>query len=259
MKKTLLTLFLFLLLFLAGCGKNDITLATVGNETTANAGSNKKAYLSELGSLVSLIPYDYSGGSYLAVIQSSDSSWADELWVVKMENSELVLVAEVAHNPSVVRNAACVSISQGEFIEVYCSSHSGNGSMLLIPRDDLKTPKYEFGVVDLSHEGYVSEETVDTYNLPVLEGMEKGYGYSFVYEGGYLKAEYKDLNGDGNTDIVFHGIKGLVADNRSETEDNPSPIVLFHIKKVYIYDSIKDEFVLSPDLNEEKAFDAVKY
>ena len=51
-------------------------------------------------------------------------------------------------------------------------------------------------------------------SLDFKEGKLKGkFDCSEVYKDGYLKRSYRDMNGDGYTDIILTGTKQIMAKN----------------------------------------------
>ena len=71
---------------------------------------------------------------------------------------------------------------------------------------------------------------------------------SAVYPGGKLHASYVDIDKDGNTDIVLTGIQHIY-----QAGINNGQILKkeYYIRNVYIFDSIKDDFVFKDELSEK--------
>ena len=174
------------------------------------------------------------GNSFLAVLSSHESTGTDGLWIVKNTNNELFLSKKVKSVSDKILRVECVSISQGDFIEIYDSTHMGNGGMKLVSWDDLTNPKYEFtGVVDKHYE------------------IEEKTGCSKVFADGYLSSFYYDVDSDGRTDVVFEGIQWLVDDNIESSYFGENIMKTTFIKWVYLYNSQMDMFCKSEELSKE--------
>jgi len=263
-----------LIVLLMGCGNKTKAHDNMSNKANSSASNNKtdttnnandqktyelQAAKNDVGNIeLSVIDSGNYKGSYVVVLPAY-SSWANALWITTNEGNELVLEQQVTATDGMILSVKCVSLSQGDFIEVYDCSHKGNGGMKLISWDNLTKAKYEFyGKVDKYHEGYVGENVIDQFNLPTIYESGPGYGYSFIYNGGYLPVEYKDVNNDGYTDVVFSGIKELVKDSEGVNYDNDTIMAYIYEKEVYLYNTVTKQFDLSNKLSEEKIFKALQ-
>lgn len=186
-------------------------------------------------------------GEFEFIVLIKDASeWADDVWYIRYDREKILEKRHLKKVDGTVISCEQVELSHGQFIEFYSSSHQGNGTTMLW-NINTKKVEYEFErlTVDNHLEGYVGSKIVKKYNLTNL--YEDGGGdYSFLYEGGKLSSEYKDINGDGKDDVIFCGVRKLVESNYEE------PIALFYIKDVHLYDTDKDKFVYNKKLSQEK-------
>jgi hypothetical protein len=133
--------------------------------------------------------------------------------------------------------------SQGTFIAAYYALNRGNGSLDLVPLDDLGSAKYSFDHVVDRHMGFyqiVGEEF----------GLLDGDTYRSAadrFANDKLDYFYQDVNDDGNTEFVFYGIRQIYLGDYEE------PILWreYYVKQVYLYDPDIDDFVLSDELSEQ--------
>ena len=182
------------------------------------------------------------------------SSWADGLWLVRFEREKIVRKDEIRSKADIIDKFDYINISQGSFIEIFNSSHQGNGSTILVSQDNLTTPKYEFSVntVDRHWEGQSRLIAEDDPNFPeLIKGKE--YMFNYVYVGDMLESKYVDVNNDGYTDVIFSGYQELHINDMPliDFEITQPPNHLFYVKWVYLYDKLEDNFMLSDELSEE--------
>lgn len=180
------------------------------------------------------------------LIVKKGADWADSLWCLKFNKDTIIEKKQITDVEGEIIKYDLVDISQGEFLELYIASHQGNGQTILLDVNDLSVQFVFEGTVDFHNEGSVGEDIIQEFMLPTLPGYDKGYGYSFVYNGDMVTSVFSDLNDDGNTDVTFYGIKELV------TDDENIPIQFIYIEDVYLYDGSKNQFFLSQDLSESK-------
>jgi hypothetical protein len=136
-----------------------------------------------------------------------------------------------------------IEMSQGMFIAAYCADTHANGNLLLIPLDNLGESKYTFSNVydyNLGFWGVVGEEfgLYNDYGSPILAAD--------ILIDKKLDAKYMDIDGDGNTDVVFTGIREIYLN-----EDDPQLWREYYVKQVYLYDPDIDDFVLSDELSQQ--------
>lgn len=258
MKKLVLVCMLSAVLCLTACN----SVSDKNNETTS-----KTAELSSPDTLTKLIledtdiptdaiysdirivPINSESGidsqQYVVMIKNG-SFWADAIWYLKFDGQKIIDKREIQDVSGNVISCEVVELSQGTYVEFNSSTHMGNGTTSLWS-PFTKVVEYTFDglTTDNHREGYVEEKIVKKYNLPRIQ-KEKGYGYSFVYQGGTLTSYYEDMNDDGQDDVIFYGIKNLVLD------EDDIPIKIFSVKQVYLYDEAQEIFILDEKLSEER-------
>lgn len=185
------------------------------------------------------------GTAYIAVIKHGDF-WTEEVWYINYDGEKITDKRHIKEVDGNILSYKNVELSQGTYIEFYTATNMGNGQTVLW-NPILKKVEYVFerNTIDAYKESYVNEMVVKKYDLPKMY-EEPGYGYSFVYQGDILTSHYKDLNNDGYDDATFTGVKKLVADFEV------SPIKLFYVEEVYLYDEEKNTFVYSKKLSKEE-------
>lgn len=130
-------------------------------------------------------------------LYTPDDYWSTTLFQIREESGVIQGLDYISEGATDYFNFDVISISQGDFVTVYSASHMGNGTLELIRMDELSNrevgsvPDYELYAVDNHYEDMVTE------NEPVI---------SKVFENGILTPEYKDVNADGNTDVVLSGV-----------------------------------------------------
>jgi hypothetical protein len=132
-----------------------------------------------------------------------------------------------------------IKITQGNFIAAYDASSQGNGNLLLIPLDNLGEVKYSFHTM-----GY---RNPTEYGYGFKDNEEGTEPYGVIYDR-KLKAEYRDINNDGNTDVILTGTQGVYDSNYDESD-----LLLRedYVTEVYLYDPDIDDFVLSDELSQQ--------
>ena len=135
------------------------------------------------------------------------------------------------------------TMSQGSFIIAYCTDSNGRGGLYFIPLDNLGMVKYSFDKVydnNMTFWGIIGAEfglkDKDGYDVPAADR----------YVGDKLDFTCEDVNSDGNTDVIFTGIRQIYVG----TEMEPQLWREYYVKQVYLYDPAQDDFVLSDELSE---------
>lgn len=124
------------------------------------------------------------------------NGWCTTLFQIQQENGEILSLDYVSEGATDYFDFDVISITEGEFVTAYSATHMGNGSLVLVGMDTIAdrqvgdAPDYELYAID----GY-------------YEDMELGDKpkASKVFANNALLPEYRDVNGDGNTDIVLTG------------------------------------------------------
>ncbi len=120
-------------------------------------------------------------------------------------------------------------MSQGRFLTAVSASYAGNGGLLLA------SDEAEYG--DWRTIGICGS----MYDNEWIEGFNyvDEYGANAVgYYGGHMTPNYRDVDGDGHTDIVLTGVQFVR--NRART----GIVAEYDCEYVYIYDVDEDEFIL---------------
>ena len=120
-------------------------------------------------------------------------------------------------------------MTQGNFIAAICTSHVGNGDLRLIPIDEDTKTSYE---IPASRAMY-GNEWLEQFNYLFEHGSDCTDFY-----GGHMTPNYKDVNGDGHTDIVLTGVQFVR--NRERT----GIVAEYDCEYVYLYSEAEDEFLL---------------
>jgi hypothetical protein len=171
-------------------------------------------------------------------------AWYNDLYQLIIKDGEIAdLIDTGASGLSEAFTYELVDMSQGEFIAATCASHIGNGDLDLISLDDLGNVKYSFDHVIDRHMGFW-EETGKEFGLIMEDNYYQTVADRFV--GDKLEYSCYDTDGDGNTDVVFTGIREIYLN-----EDAPYLWREYYVKQVYLYDPDIDDFVLSDELSEQ--------
>ncbi len=170
---------------------------------------------------------DLGGKQY--VLATVSDFWYGELLYVNESDGEIVFEETAAGGFIDRLDVEYVEMTQGNFIAAICTSHVGNGPLRLIPIDEHTKISYEipasramFGNEWLEQFNYVEQFSYDATD----------------FYGGHMTPNYKDVNGDGHTDIVLTGVQFVR--NRART----GIVAEYDCEYVYIYDAVEDEFIL---------------
>jgi len=182
---------------------------------------------------------------YLARI-STQFMWGTGLYMIYVDDNKITKIINTPLGGN-ERNFSydVVNLSQGTFIAAYCSSHMGNGNLDFVSVLNPDIIKYTIPyAVDSDYEDM--RLTAIEYGLASEE--DENISASAVYLGGRLHASYVDIDEDGNTDIGLTGIQQIY-----QTGINNEQVLKkeYYIKNVYIFDSIKDDFVFKDELSEK--------
>lgn len=257
MKKKLLTIFVCTILCFTACNSQQ------SNNNQNKQGSSAESFSSKMLTKLILedseIPvehkrstirikdarYDTENNQYIVMIRS-EYDLDDDIWCVIYDGEQILEKKRIEDVKGAIKSCEVVELSQGTYVEFFFASHAGIGSTVLWnPATQKVEYTFEGETVDYNREDYVGEKIVKKYNLPKV-GEYEGYGYSFVYQGDKLTSCYTDVDGDGNDDTVFYGVRNLIAD------EDGMRIAMFSVKKVYLYDEVKNKFVYNKKLSEEK-------
>ena len=173
---------------------------------------------------------------YLAAV-TRQFMWSSGLYVVVVEDDKIVELSATPFGGGKRHfSYDIVKISQGDFIAVHSSSHAGNGDLEFASVLEPDVIKYVIpSVVDYCYE--------DMRSTAIEHGLaHENITASAVYLGGKLHAKYIDINNDGNTDIILTGIQQIYQEQILKRE--------YYVKKVYLYDVKKDDFVFSEEMSE---------
>jgi len=170
---------------------------------------------------------EFEGKTYVVALSGND--WSVHMFLLNEENGEETLEETAAEGSRYFFEVDFINISQGKFIEAYCATHMGNGNLLLIPIDEPSKEKYAIPAIG----GLGGHDWLAQFNYLSEYGSN-----ATRFKNGHLEADYRDINGDGHTDIVMTGIQEV--NNRDRTE----VVAEYDCKFVYIYDVYEDEFIL---------------
>ena len=157
--------------------------------------------------------------------------WCGKWWgffgLYKYKVDSIVWAAQIADAPEEqsvdsVRGVALKQMS-GPVVEVFGQTRMGNGSLYLyvLQGRDLKL---------------------------LLKTRAVDYHKNFdLFRGGKLKVNYKDVNGDGSTDVILTGVVNYFDD------DGPNPEMVIGsktCKKVFVWDEKHNVFLKDPAMGE---------
>jgi hypothetical protein len=188
--------------------------------------------------------WDDSGNAIYFAKTTSQYMWGCGLYIIKIKGNKIIDVIDTGLGGNrEYFSYDVVQLSQGDFIVAFCSSHMGNGNLVLMPISDITRSKY--GIPDVIDNHYEDmHATAIEYGL--APENDENVTASAVYLGGTLHADYVDANQDGNTDVVLTGIQRIY-----ETGDNNEQILRqeYYVRNAYLYDSIIDDFVVSEKMS----------
>jgi len=148
---------------------------------------------------------------FLAILEST-KDWSEGLYVGRINLGKIwwLSIKDPPTEQSIL-SARFIKLEgiQGSVLEVYGETHMGNGNLYL----------YRVGEKELSL--LFNTTAVDNYNENVWrsQGYPEYGGYSTcgkVYENEKLSADYKDLNGDGISDVVLSGKTNVICEKEVE-------------------------------------------
>lgn len=170
-------------------------------------------------------------------------NWETTLYQVCWKNGNIESLDYISVGSADYFNFDIISISEGDFVTVYSASHMGNGNLELISMENIperkenQKPDYELYAIDNHYEDMQSDGS------PII---------SKVFENGFLTPEYKDENGDGNTDILLHGNVDVYEYNQETSEHELQSQE--KVCEVYLFNPEDKSFTLQSDndLKEKK-------
>ncbi len=170
---------------------------------------------------------DLGGKRY--VLATLKDHWYGELLYVNESGDEIVFEETAAGGFIDRLDVEYVEMSQGNFIAAICTTHVGNGDLRLIPIDEDTKTSYEIP----ASRAMFGNEWLEQFNYLFEHGSDCTDFY-----GGHMTPNYRDVDGDGNTDIVLTGVQFVR--NRART----GIVAEYDCEYVYIYDVDEDEFIL---------------
>ena len=187
---------------------------------------------------------DNDGNAYYFVKTNSQFMWGSELYMLIIDDDKITKIVDTGlGGNSEYFSYDVASISQGVFVSAFCSSHSGNGDLRLMPINEPNTVEY---LIPNAVDNYYEESELTAIEHEITKANGKSSASS-VYLGGKLHASYVDVNHDGHTDIVLTGIQQIY-----ETVQNHGQTLKkeYFVKNVYLYDPIMDDFVYNATRSE---------
>lgn len=167
-----------------------------------------------------------------------EKDWWEDLKVVSFSKNRILWTAEFDTLPSSqsIHTAKQISL-KGQafpFIEVFDVTHQGNGFYYLY---ELKN----------RHARLIAQTRAVDWNFDMSLQVKNKFDCSIIYKGGTLTPFYKDLNNDGQTDIILKGtIQIFESDRKTKLKE-------YYAQKVLIFDTTKRKF--TEDLKQRKGFD----
>lgn len=201
-----------------------------GEEENFSVGElTKKIYANSAfgqgGRVEEVIPCPKASTNKYIVTISAGKIWGPNVYMIEYYNDEIQSV-------KILNKSNCVSdvdIIKPEgfddyWVVFYEASNQGNGGLRMYSFAQDMQELYFSNVYDMHRE---NRENIDS---KAFAGINSGKLYSFIYDGGCLNVEYKDMNGDGISDFVFSGTQ-LLLDEKEEIVDKDE------CRFVYIYDA----------------------
>ncbi len=198
------------------------------------------------------------------IVRAEDSwgwgEWGDWYLIHSGENGNMKF-ALLGNGPRGTPEPKEVNITQGVFVIGYQVGHMGSGSLYFHSIEEPYNAKYIInGAYDINHEYKPVELTkkiLDEEDWAVLpdekilskislvKGRIKSASISKIFSGGALTPYFEDINSDGHTDIILHGVQ--LEKLQVETDDNRYEFIVNEslCKRVYIYDADSDDFILT--------------
>ena len=169
--------------------------------------------------------------------------WETTLYQIRETDGVIQALDYISSGATDYFNFDIISISEGDFVTVYSASHMGNGSLELMELESIperkvgEAPDYELYAIDNHFEG--------------VEG-KTGKPTSKVFHNGMLTPEYKDVNNDGNTDVVLNGVVEEYEYNKETSKEELQKSE--KVCEVYLFNPKDKTFTLQSDndLREKK-------
>lgn len=187
----------------------------------------------------------FQGENLYFFLYTPDELWSTTLYQIREKDGEILGLDYISEGATDYFNFDVISISEGDFITVYSANHTGNGNLVLVKMNEAEErpigslPDYELYAIDSHY------EEMQLNHNPVV---------SKVFENGVLTPEYKDVNKDGNTDIILKGV--LQEYEYDEAQDMQKMKRTEEVCQIYEFDPDKKTFTLrsGEDLKEKKPF-----
>ena len=141
-----------------------------------------------------------------------------------------------------------VSLTQGEFIEVYAAAHNGTGRMYLYENNESVRLAYTIqgSIIDTNLNSWRQEEAVYFVSEELVAELTDGKRISWIYANGRLNSEYSDFNSDGHTDIRFYGIRQTTITSEGDHDDIRVVLEEAYMM-LYLFDPEGDVFYLDQE------------
>jgi len=140
-----------------------------------------------------------------------------------------------------------VTLSQGEFLEVFRAGSMGTGYLYLYENNESLKLAYSIDdryVIDLNMDFRSVKEASDMISNELLSKLHENEYVSQVYTNGSLNIEYDDYNSDGNTDIRLCGIRRTLV-TKDESDDVPTVIAEEICSFTYLFDEEENDFIVT--------------
>lgn len=186
---------------------------------------------------------EYNGEPMFFLICTPEDTSFSVLYRIRLEEETVAGLDFIASGMHEYLKFDIVTLSEGNYIAVYSASNVGNGNLLFVDinklygRQNGADPDFQMLAVDAHYE-----------KLPC---NGSNYTLSKVFSNGILIPEYKDIDGDGNTDVI---LSGIVETYQSEKDSEDFTLESRQdVTQMYLYDDKEKKFTLqsSQDLTEK--------
>lgn len=170
------------------------------------------------------------------LLYTPENYWGTALYQIQIEHGEIISLDYISQGASAYFNFDVISMSEGDFVTVYSASNMGTGYLQLVKLDRIPErkvndePDYQLYAVDGHYEDVTGRD---------------GTATSKVFAGAFLKPEYKDVNRDGNTDIVLTGSVFCYEQDQETGEEKHTSTGV--VEQVYLFNPDQKTFALQGD------------
>ncbi|MDO9399334.1 MAG: hypothetical protein Q7T79_01435 [bacterium] len=185
------------------------------------------------------LKYNENKKYFLAQVEWEKDWWEDlKIGEIKNKNINWLLIDELPTDQAIL-SAKFISLKEfnNPLVEVYGLTHAGHGYLYIY---EIKN-----NVIKL----LIKTDAVD-YNSDIRWAPEnyKKYGYwncGEIFLNGKLASEYKDINKDGNLDLILSGTKEIVCEKEYKYLKNIHEVKVdsIQIEKIFLWNKNKDTWI----------------